>query len=78
MLGGSPSPDAGLAVAALLAPEGFQFCLLCLQFFKSLQLLTTAENYCFAICDCGKLVKRTLWYLLRFTIVLNDVLSQQH
>ena len=47
-------------------------------FFMPLQLKTTAENYRFARCDCGKLVKRTLWFLLRFTIVLNDILSQQH
>ena len=60
-----------------LAPEGFQFCLLFFSIFMPPQLKTTAENYCFVICDCGKLVKRTSWFLLRFTIVLNDILSQQ-
>ena len=56
----------------------FNFVFFFFNFFMPLQLLTTAENYCFATCDCGKLVKRTLWFLLRFTIVLNDILSQQH
>ena len=79
MLGGSTSPDVGLAIAcSSLGARGISILSSFFQFFMPLQLLTAAENYCFAICDCGKLVKRTLWYLLRFTIVLNDVLSQQH
>ena len=39
MLGGSPSPDAGLAVAALLAPEGFL-----VFFFSIFYAPTTTDN----------------------------------
>ena len=65
MLGGSPSTDA-LLLQLSWRQRDFNFVFFFFQFFMPLQLKTTAENYRFARCDCGKLVKRTLWFLLRF------------